>query len=585
MNDTEMLINLDLKASAYSGGLSRVLLKLVLFIIVFCVQLSSITPAHALTVKKSAPSMSWTKWARRVGQSESERAEAIKKLKSDPDLETMLTTALDGHDRALALDVISALGLENLLPTLLKRVIYDQDGFTTLTINSLLSDKNRDEILAVYKAHLSKSTESTPVGPASSPDQSRGGYKLSAANIVAMLEPLGRLGHELAKERIANLLTWSSPEIRSAALSYIRSVALDHHNHTYDTLIRPLLRASEFQLRLQAVSLLNELRKAPDTLLHIAGDELENQCSREGDEKARLYCRSLLRPLADESAEISPAMGHKALKRSLRAKPELSCAAITSRIAAQGTLKVRVVFGYKDTRPARFVGDRHERLAFIQRILKPCATGADCGFTRSPKNADLFTKTIPNRSGLNFAHSKTGMSVRADSGSSVKVSLWVVHSSEGSDDQANRSDPMQEWRSRYSQAAFQTGLSDADVVFYNGHSRFGGGPDFAPPHLGLNNHIDANYYTSQQPGITRLLSAIENSKASRAKILGLYSCSSEQHFTSAISNVANLRILASEKLVYYADAIEDSLRNLSSLLKWQCPGEPHLSKQQKLKKT
>ena len=54
-----------------------------------------------------------------------------------------------------------------------------------------------------------------------------------------------------------------------------------------------------------------------------------------------------------------------------------------------------MVFGYKDSRPARFVGDRHERLALIQRLTSECSGSQQaCGFERSPENSDLFIKSI-----------------------------------------------------------------------------------------------------------------------------------------------------------------------------------------------
>jgi hypothetical protein len=228
-------------------------------------------------------------------------------------------------------------------------------------------------------------------------------------------------------------------------------------------------------------------------------------------------------------------------------------------IFSKSTVKIRVVFGYKDARPARFVGDRHERVAFVQRLLEPC-TGSDfaCGFTRSPKNSDLFAKTV------------VGTDER-----SVQVRLWVVNSSVGSDDAANRDDPFQSWRSHYAAAAFYTGVSESDIVLYNGHSRFGGGPDFSPPRLAARDQIDAGYYIAERPGISKLLESLKKAQKSeggiQAKVLGLYSCSSSQHFTQEINQTANLRLLSSRKLVYYADALEDSLSDLSNILQVRCP--------------
>src|SRR4051794_273146 len=56
-------------------------------------------------------------------------------------------------------------------------------------------------------------------------------------------------------------------------------------------------------------------------------------------------------------------------------------------------LDVRLVFGYKDARPARLVGDRYERAAILDRITN--TEGPDAlGFSRDPRDDDHFTRVI-----------------------------------------------------------------------------------------------------------------------------------------------------------------------------------------------
>src|SRR4051812_11465617 len=46
-------------------------------------------------------------------------------------------------------------------------------------------------------------------------------------------------------------------------------------------------------------------------------------------------------------------------------------------------IDVKIVFGYKDARPARFVADRYERAVFIQRLVRECkGENFACGFRR-----------------------------------------------------------------------------------------------------------------------------------------------------------------------------------------------------------
>lgn len=228
-------------------------------------------------------------------------------------------------------------------------------------------------------------------------------------------------------------------------------------------------------------------------------------------------------------------------------------------------LKIRVVFGYKDARPARFVGDRHERLAFVTQLLKACEPGEGaCGFRRHPDNADLFTKRVIG-----------------PMDNPVDVELYVVNSSVGSDDQGNRADPYQVWQSQYAHKAFFEGTESADIVFYNGHSRFGGGPDFTPPRLSPQQSPDVSYYKSQRPGFKKLLKSLQTRSekpegttgatgSSDLLVLGLFSCSSSRHFVKALPQNREVAFVATDDLLHYADAQRSSLETLSKLLQLHC---------------
>jgi hypothetical protein len=217
------------------------------------------------------------------------------------------------------------------------------------------------------------------------------------------------------------------------------------------------------------------------------------------------------------------------------------------------TLDVRMVFGYKDARPARFVTDRYEQELFSQQILRPC-TGRrqDCGFKRKDSKSldgeEVFERTIESSDGVKRL-----------------VLLSVIHSSVGPDDLSNRTDPFQKWQSEKARAFFLKGLALADVVFYNGHSRSGGGPDFAPPLLDSRGHVNYTQYKHDQNGLADLQTALKAS--SKLSVLGLFSCDSDQLFSQPIaSSKKDVKLISSHKLLYFAEAIQDSLDALSSLL-------------------
>lgn len=215
---------------------------------------------------------------------------------------------------------------------------------------------------------------------------------------------------------------------------------------------------------------------------------------------------------------------------------------------------IKIIFGYKDARPARFVADRYERAVFIQRLLRDCqGTNHACSFTRAEGDADLFLKKL-----------------EGPDGKERTVYLRVIGSSVGPDDDENHKDPFQAWRTRYANLAFLQGLSNADAVFYNGHSRGGGGPDFTPPQLDRHGGVNFEWYREHQPGFDPIIATLERAP-SKMKLLGLFSCASTKHFLDRLEKVKpDLGLITSTKLIYFSDALESSLESLSSLLAMRC---------------
>jgi hypothetical protein len=194
-------------------------------------------------------------------------------------------------------------------------------------------------------------------------------------------------------------------------------------------------------------------------------------------------------------------------------------------------LEVRVAFGYMDA-PAdeelivadgidyglNYALDGHARSAFTSWIQRPCRKSTQlCGFQSQTEDPDLYTKTLDTKAG-NFG----------------QVRLRVTHASatptfarnvEGGD--------QHEFQLRFTQGAeanFLGGLGQADAVFYVGHARGGGGPDFAPPVLLRNRHVNYNgYYRRVEPGVKKLLHFLHGAQTP-AKVIGLLSCKGTKLF-------------------------------------------------------
>lgn len=223
--------------------------------------------------------------------------------------------------------------------------------------------------------------------------------------------------------------------------------------------------------------------------------------------------------------------------------------------AAVPELKIHVAFGYKDARPARFVGDRYEKLLLAQKLQQACGSGEThaCGFTRDPEDANIFHKT------LSFENKPP-----------LTVELRMTASSAGADDEQNRINPYQRYLSKISRNNFFFGLSNADAIFYVGHSRDGGGPDFAPPLMLKNFHVAYGWYKKHQPGWKHLAKALRMPLVLKKKKnleVGLMSCASTKLFEKKIRQVnPHVRVITEPDLLYYSDALDKVLGEISKVI-------------------
>lgn len=240
----------------------------------------------------------------------------------------------------------------------------------------------------------------------------------------------------------------------------------------------------------------------------------------------------------------------------LFAKRDPTCHPAYSALTKDGALVVTVAFGYKDSRPTRFVGDRYERAQFADYLIRTCSDEeVVCGFTPDPQNAEFFTKKLTWYDGKERT-----------------VQIQVLTSSIGPDDEWNRESSLQKWNSDRTRRLFRRALATSDVVFYNGHSRVGGGPDFYPPKIHKSGGIQYDYYQAERPGLKDLLADLEATKKARQpRLLGIFSCSSNKHFQESIlATKPKLGLIASQALLYQSDAMENMVAALGAILRGEC---------------
>lgn len=184
----------------------------------------------------------WTVLARRVGFSEEYREAAVRELRSMRGLDAQLSRALTTDDRPLALEVITDLNLRQFVPRMISLVPSDEDGFLTLAVNSMMTEANRPRVLSLYSDLLSDWRAH------------------SVGSIVAMLEPLGRLGKRLPRTTLVALKSHPSPDVRDATLYYLRMMSLRHGSTDNVDLVDALTHDSTVQVRDHARDVQAELR-------------------------------------------------------------------------------------------------------------------------------------------------------------------------------------------------------------------------------------------------------------------------------------------------------------------------------------
>lgn len=212
------------------------------------------------------------------------------------------------------------------------------------------------------------------------------------------------------------------------------------------------------------------------------------------------------------------------------------------------TMSAAIFFGYKDSRPERFVGDLLERTVLAQKLLSPCQTEREilCQFKRSAENGDRFHRKVNDQ---NFE-------------------IFLSHSSLTFDDEFNRELSAQREWSQLSQTNFLESLRQGHIVFYDGHSRDGGGPDFDPPLLLPNGKVDYKYYEKAQPYFQQMLKALSQ-RGPKRLLLGLFSCASLQHFSKDLL-AQDIDLISSRDLLYYADALENLVAGLEHVFSGAC---------------
>ena len=243
------------------------------------------------------------------------------------------------------------------------------------------------------------------------------------------------------------------------------------------------------------------------------------------------------------------------------------CASRYGSILGDGIIDIRIIIGYFDWTTGSTVNYSGRNYGYspsidpgayaaLRNILKSrCPGRAEfCGFSQNSTYSFSKNVVVQKRK------------YRA------RVEMVYASVSEYYSANTGRYVNQQQQRSQAAQAAFNSALRNADAVFYFGHSRDGGGPDFSPPIFvrGTNKVNYNGYYRVQRPGMKKMLAALSSGRR-QPSVLGLMSCDSRDHFLSSIRRVAPKMGVISSKDVLKVDGVYTALiGGVDAILRGQC---------------
>jgi hypothetical protein len=192
-------------------------------------------------------------------------------------------------------------------------------------------------------------------------------------------------------------------------------------------------------------------------------------------------------------------------------------------------------------------------LMYRRILTEPCKGQLQfCGFTEGPENT--YSKTVLD-----------------PEGDSIQAVIEIRDSSV-SPSHTDNIGPLKEQQTAKSAATTQWffgSIQDSDFVVYNGHSRKGGGPDFNPPKLLSNLHVNYPWYAAHTPGLHNLLKALHS--PSQPAALLLMSCNSEKLFAQALAKAApKMGVGATNAIIPGNIPNQGAMAGMDAFLRFQC---------------
>lgn len=255
---------------------------------------------------------------------------------------------------------------------------------------------------------------------------------------------------------------------------------------------------------------------------------------------------------------------------------QLRCDRFYSNVNQTGVMKISLGLGYYDA-------SEGEPFSFQFRNASGQIETADFGMNATIDIAydDLYRQIFTRRCEgslqlCGFKEVSTGLfekKIKSPSGKKVRAVIEMRHASQTPSHAQNVGglSPQQNAKSDATTSWFFGQVGKTDLLVYNGHSRKGGGPDFHPPKLLPNLHVNYRWYEKNAPGITRLTSALQSAQKKPAAVL-MMSCNSNKLFASKIDRAASGIPLVSTSAVppTGASPTKGALAGMDAFLRFQC---------------
>lgn len=220
---------------------------------------------------------------------------------------------------------------------------------------------------------------------------------------------------------------------------------------------------------------------------------------------------------------------------------------------SKDTITMTVVFGYDDI-SANKTNDQKSYELFVKTLTTPCPKWDQrlCGFVKKSSSPTVLTKKI-----------------FGPDGKPKILKVVTDYSSVSTDDKSNRTNPLQKIKSKAMQDLFVHGLKNSEIIIYQGHSRDGGGPSFAPPVLLDNGHVNYDYYHKNKADKNRMVNALAETP-NKARIVAIISCSSIRWFSKSIASGAPASGIIGTTEAFTTGNFKESFPLMENILSYQC---------------